>query len=139
MPRRRTWELPRVDGVDVDDGDDALDVVAEAVELVAEVETYQLLLRRVEAVPRGKAGGGHAGRSARTRTSRPAARWPPVPPPLGPELPVEGRLGEAVLPGAKNAYALQEPRVVVYTGGEVWKRVWRVTYILGSTSEVVHG
>jgi len=54
-----------------------------------------------------------------------------VPPPLGPELPVEGRLGEAVLPGAKNAYALQEPRVVVYTGGEVWKRV--ATYILGST------
>ena len=54
-----------------------------------------------------------------------------MPPPLGPELPVEGRLGEAVLPGAKNAYALQEPRVVVYTGGEVWKRV--ATYILGST------
>ena len=44
---------------------------------------------------------------------------------------MEGRLGEAVLPGAKNAYALQEPRVVVYTGGEVWKRV--ATYILGST------
>ena len=74
MPRRRTWELPRVDGVDVDDGDDALDVVAEAVELVAEVEAYQLLLRRVEAVPRREAGGGHAaGRSARARTSRPAA------------------------------------------------------------------
>lgn len=57
------WELPGVGGVDVDDGDDALDVVAEAVELVAQVEAYQLLLRRVEAVPRRMAGGGHGDRS----------------------------------------------------------------------------
>lgn len=58
-----TWELPGVGGVDVDDGNNALDVAPVAVELVAQVEAYQLLLRRVEAVPRGKAGGGHGDRS----------------------------------------------------------------------------
>jgi hypothetical protein len=47
--------LPWVDGVDFEDGDDALDIVAEAVELVTEVEADQLLLRRVETVPQGQA------------------------------------------------------------------------------------
>jgi len=58
---RRAWELPWIEGADVGDGDDALDVaLADAVELVPEVEAEELLLRGVEAEPGGKLVG-HGG------------------------------------------------------------------------------
>lgn len=108
-----TWELPGVDGVDVDDGDDAVDVAAEVVQLVAEVEGYQLLLRRVEAVPWGQAAARHANRwavGARPDQAKPAASYSHYlhrrPPPLGleeltAEL-IEDRLGCACAAGSKE-------------------------------------
>jgi hypothetical protein len=58
---RRAWELPWIEGGDVGDGDDALDVAAaDAVELVPEVEADELLLRGVEAEPGGQIAG-HGG------------------------------------------------------------------------------
>ena len=50
--RRLTPELGGVVAVDVDDGDEVLDLGPGAGEAVAEVEAQQLLLRRVEPVPR---------------------------------------------------------------------------------------
>ena len=48
-----TWEVGRVVAVDVDDGDDTVEVRAGgAGEVVAEVEAQQLLFRRVEPEPR---------------------------------------------------------------------------------------
>jgi hypothetical protein len=47
-----TLELGGMVAVDVDDGDEVLDLGPGAGEAVAEVEAQQLLLRRVEPVPR---------------------------------------------------------------------------------------
>lgn len=57
-----TGEAPRIDGVDVGDWDDSLDVgFSPAVELLAEEESDQLVFGRVEAEAR-RSGGAH-GRS----------------------------------------------------------------------------
>jgi hypothetical protein len=50
--RRLASELGGMVGVDVDDGDEVVDLWPGASEAVAEVEAQQLLLRRVEPVPR---------------------------------------------------------------------------------------